>query len=904
MPDTELAPLPFGRDDIEQTISSRFEDVARAFPDHLALTGRDGRWTYEKLNRRANEIASAIRTRTSPGPGCVAHLFSLSPEMVVATLAVLKAGKTCLALHPAMPPEAHDAIVKDACPDLILTSEALAAPARTMAAGACDVLPIDEVDASGGAERLESVAQPGDPALIVYTSGSTGQPKGVVWSHRGMVHRAWLSATQGAVMPADRRTLLRHFAFGAAQTDVIETLLHGATLCVFDVVAEGLTAFAAWLGQEQITVIRSPTLLLRRFLTTLDSTQGFPSVRLVSIGGDTVLPTDVDLWKRQFVPPCALSVRFASTECGVLTTVRFDHETAAGPEGATAGSPMVDVELGVVDDEGQPVPAGDEGDLIVTGAYLADGYWRRAEDTARAFTADPRDPSRRSYRTGDRGRLLPDGRFAFTGRRDQQVKIRGYRVDIAEVETVLREVDDVSEAAVVAVKENEDQRLLGFVVLRAGVPFDSAALRTRLLARLPEWKVPSRFFAVNALPATLSGKVDRQRLKEDALRQEAEQMSAAAANGELLDALETRIADVWRQVLHCDRPGPNDDFFLAGGDSLQATVLHSNMERLAGTLIPVEALFEQPTVRGMASVIRRIRRSDSRTILPVLVPFRTTGTRSPFFLVHGGRGWSFIRPGLLEALGAEQPVYGFQAAGLDWTRMRRNTIEEMAREYVRAMKQVQPQGPYLVGSACIGFLVAIEMANQLRAAGEAVGPLLLFDPPLQGRHYSHLRSRRYRYREIMRLQIAKLLGRTAWHQRVRRVLETRWGHEILQDPLDYEVGVGVRVRANLNFSIARLKYTKWRYDGPALILSSHQRLNRHRGRNKRGAFSQRLTGELQWFEAGATHDQVVRATSEVAARQIRHCIDIAQEEMARLRSLDRTCTPPGGPIRHGASPAT
>jgi hypothetical protein len=582
--------------------------------------------------------------------------------------------------------------------------------------------------------------------------------------------------------------------------------------------------------------------------------------------------------------------------------MHFDHETALGPEGATAGHPVPDMELAVIDDEGRPAAAGEEGDLIVTSAYLAEGYWRRPEETARAFTFDPRNPNHRCYRTGDRGRLLPDGRFAFAGRRDQQVKIRGYRVDMGEVEMALRQMDDLSEAAVAAVRENEDQRLLGFVVVRAGAPFDPAVLRTRLLARLPEWKVPSRFFSLDALPTTLTGKIDRQRLKEDALRQEAERMTAAAAIGEPLDALEAQVADVWRQVLHCERPGPNDDFFVAGGDSLQATVLHSNIERVAGALIPVEALFEQPTVRGMATIVRRSRGSDSRdapAVPPVLVPFRTTGTRAPLFLVHGLEGWTFARPEFLAIAGDDQPVYGFQAAGLDRSRMRRNTIEEMAREYVRVMRQVQPEGPYFIGSACIGFLVAIEMANQLRAAGELVGPLMFIDPrpPV-------VYSRWHRSWKLMRMRLRKLLTWTSWHERKRRKLEARWGQEIRRDPLGYDSGIRVRVNASLDFAIARLKYTDWHYDGPVLILSSTTRLKQHRPSGGEGVYAGRLTGGVRWFEAGGSHRRIVLATSKLAARQIRQCIEIAQEEIGRLRSLHHGRPPAGESIRQEASPAT
>jgi thioesterase domain-containing protein len=312
------------------------------------------------------------------------------------------------------------------------------------------------------------------------------------------------------------------------------------------------------------------------------------------------------------------------------------------------------------------------------------------------------------------------------------------------------------------------------------------------------------------------------------------------------------------------------------------------LERVAGTLIPVEALFEQPTVRAMANVIRRIHRSGTQNtsaILPVLVPFRTTGTQAPLFLVHGARGWSFARPAFLAIASDDQPVYGFQAAGLDRARMRRNTIGEMAREYVRAMKEVQPEGPYFIGSACIGFLVAIEMANQLRAAGELVGPLMFIDPRPPGQIHALVLPWWRRYQRITRLRLYKLATWSSWHERKRKNLETRWGHEMRRDPLGYDAGLRVRVTASLDFAIARLKYTKWRYDGPVLILSSTKRLKKHRPSNEQGAFGGRLTGEVRWFEAGATHHQVVVARSELAARQIRHCIEIAQEEIGRLRSL-------------------
>jgi thioesterase domain-containing protein len=627
-----------------------------------------------------------------------------------------------------------------------------------------------------------------------------------------------------------------------------------------------------------------PTLLLRRFAGSLDPGRVFRSVRIVSVGGDTVLPSDWELWKRHFARPCVLYVRFSTTETAELTTSRFDHDTAFGPDGANIGRAVPDKELVVVDDSGQLVPPGVEGDLIVTSAYLADGYWNRPGETARVFTRE-QDSDRVSYRTGDRGRFLPDGQFAFSGREDQQVKIRGYRVDIREVEATLRQVAGATDAAVAPIKNDADQRLLALVVCPSGAHFDAMALRARMLERLPEWKVPSRFFEVDALPTTLSGKVDRHRLTDMARRLDAEQITVAPAS-DFADPLERHIAGAWLELLRCDHLAPTDDFFLMGGDSLRATELHLKIERVTGALVPVEELFKEPTVRGMAAAVRRAQRTTlPHSDLPaVLVPFRATGSHEPLFLVHGRPGWSFARPEFLEILGPDQPVYGFQASGLDRSRMRGNTVPAMARQYVEAMKQVQPRGPYFIGSACIGFLVAIEMANQLRAEDERVGPLLLIDPtPPQQIDALYLSPWR-RYRKLVRLRIKKLLAWTTWHERKRSRLADRWGDEIRKDPRGYEAGLRARVTANLNFAIARLKYTRWQYDGPILILQSTKRQQNERSSSATGIFGGRFTGHVQWFEAGDSHHDVIRVQSELAARQIRQSIEAAHHALAELRS--------------------
>ena len=504
--------LPFTRADIEQTIPARFEAVARRFAGRLALTGGGRRWTYGELNGQANRIAHAIRGRTPRGAGSVAYLLGQSPEMVIATLSVLKAGKTYIAIHPRMPLEAQAEIMRDIAPELLLTTADLEPRARELAAGACDVLTLGAIDERYPDGDPPVVTRPEDPSTIFYTSGTTRHAKGVVKSHRAVLHRVWLSTQYDAITPADRQSLLTHCSFSASESDMFGALLQGASVHVFDIVSKGLAAFREWLEEEGLTLLHPPVLFFRRFLATLEGEALFPSVRIVALAGDVVLPADLQAWQRHFSPSCILLHRFSITETALLTVARFDHRTAIDRDFVDAGRPVPDKALVLVNDAGEPVARGETGELVVRSAYLADGYWRRPAETAAAFRTVDATTGERAYHTGDLGRFLDDGCFVFLGRRDHQVKIRGYRVDTREVEAALLQLDDVGEAAVVAKRQDGEARLVAFVVPKPGARWDPVALRARLRAQLPEWKVPARFEAVAALPATATGKVDRQRL--------------------------------------------------------------------------------------------------------------------------------------------------------------------------------------------------------------------------------------------------------------------------------------------------------------------------------------------------------------------------------------------------------
>jgi amino acid adenylation domain-containing protein len=513
--DNGEAAIRFARDELEHGILARFASVVARCGERTALAGGGAAWTYGDLDRRSNAIAQAILDRAAPGKGCVAYLVAHGLEMVATAFGILKAGGAYLCLHPNMPLAALREVVRDAAPVLLLADAAHEDIARGLAGGECPVLPLDAIAARHAAAPAGVKVAAGDPAVIFYTSGSTGRPKGVVKSHRTVLHRAWLSAKHDGVVPSDRQSLLTWCSFASSEADCFGALLNGASLHLFDVAARGHGGLGAWIDGERITLLHPPVVLFRRYLARLTGTGLHPSVRLVALAGETVLASDLALWRKHFAPSSALRHRFSSTEAGHIAVGSVAPFAALAPGAIPPARPVEDKAVAVVDERGAPVAAGETGELVVSSAFLAEGYWRRPDASAEHFRPDPDHPGRRVFRTGDLVRLNRDGCLEFAGRRDAQVKINGYRVEIAEIERALLGLPDIREAAVIAEPRNGANALVAFVVLQPGEAMRADAIKRALRAVLPQWKVPAFFHALDALPLTATGKPDRGRLRTD-----------------------------------------------------------------------------------------------------------------------------------------------------------------------------------------------------------------------------------------------------------------------------------------------------------------------------------------------------------------------------------------------------
>jgi thioesterase domain-containing protein/acyl carrier protein len=373
----------------------------------------------------------------------------------------------------------------------------------------------------------------------------------------------------------------------------------------------------------------------------------------------------------------------------------------------------------VLDPTLEPVPVGVPGELWIGGAGVARGYLGRPDATAERFTPDPfrGEAGARMYRSGDRARWLDTGELEYLGRIDEQVKVRGFRVEPGEIEAVLR-TDPAVQECVVVVREDApgDRRIVAYVTPAAGAAADPQELRAHAGRRLPEYMVPAAVVVLDAIPLTPSGKLDRRALPAPTWTGGAGEAVAPR------DELEATIAGIFCEVLGVPEVGVRDGFFELGGHSLLGVQLMSRLEKATGVRVPLATLFGASTVERLAEEVRLGGGEAS-----LLVPMRPEGSRVPLFLVHPGGGNLMTYTWLLGRLDAEQPVYGLRSRGIEHGEKPNWTVEEMARDYLSAIRGARPSGPYRLGGWSLGGVIAFEMARQLEAAGETVDRLVLID---------------------------------------------------------------------------------------------------------------------------------------------------------------------------------
>ena len=598
----------------EKLLHRLFEEQAARTPERVALEWEGGQLTYEDLDRRANRLAGRLRREGAKPEVAVGVLLERSAEMVVALLGSLKAGGFYVPIDPAYPPERIGLILRDARPALLLTENHLKA---SLSVHGLPLICLDDDVGEGDGPRVDANVTPDNLAYVIYTSGSTGVPKGVMISHRAICNRLLWMQSAYPLGTDDRLLQKTSISFDASVWEFFVPLMSGATLFLARPGGHQDSAYLA----EAISLHGVTTLqLVPSMLQVILDEPGFAqcsSLKRLFCGGEALTG---EMQARFFeLHDAELINLYGPTEVSIDAT-SWKCLRDGDHRGVPIGRPLANVRVYLLNAYQRPVPAGLPGEIYIGGAGLARGYHNRADLTAEKFVPDPfsAEPGARLYRTGDRARHLSDGSVEFLGRADHQVKLRGFRIELGEIEAALERYPAVSRAVVV-VHEDETvgPRLAAYIVAAAGEGLGGGDLRAFLEQTLPEYMVPSTFVLLEELPLMPNGKVDRRSLPPiDAASIRDGRKFVAPRN-----AVEELLAGMWAEILNVRQVSIDDNFFDLGGHSLLAVRLNSRLRSTFRVEVPLNLLFETPTVAGLGETIGRLVRAgggaDEQPIVPV-----------------------------------------------------------------------------------------------------------------------------------------------------------------------------------------------------------------------------------------------------------------------------------------------
>lgn len=715
-------------------VLDKFIEQVSQRPHAEAVVTGDSSLSYRELLKRAQALGSHLITVGVKSNQVIAIHLPRSHDAIVAILGVLFSGAAYLALDPAAPSARNASLLRDAQPALLITQTAHRP--QSISALPPEVL-LDQL-ARFPATAALSRPQGSDLAYMVYTSGSTGQPKGVMIDHLALASFVSGALQRYEIRPRDRVLQFASLHFDASVEEILLTLCSGATLVLSEDSARlSLPDFLQFCQQQQITLLDLPTAFWHELAFCLVNRQATlpESLRMVIIGGEAALPERINQWHSVAGDTVTLLNTYGPSETTVVATVAELLPGCADEGGVPIGQPLPGVEVMVIDAAGGLAATG-QGELYVTGPTLARGYWGKDQLTADRFVQLAQLPGKpRAYRTGDQVLRRQDGQLVFVGRLDAEFKISGHRINPAEIESALSAVPGIREAAVVGYSLPQGiKRLCAYLV--ADTPYPAVhSLRQQLSEVLPAAVIPAGFNFTDALPKTASGKIDRAALHSRSPEWITRHTLASPSS------LEALILRTWEAVL--GQPGltVQDDFFEVGGQSLQTIQVTNWLSAELGREVSVSTIFRHPTAVALARALDLEIQADadrSQTSDALFAPlFPITAGDNPLFCVHPAAGISWCYMGLARALGQQHPLYGVQSPCLSTGVPDSETSPEkslsqaqwaqMIEQYIAIIRQVQPAGAYRLLGWSFGGMIAQAIATRLQRQGGKVELLALLD---------------------------------------------------------------------------------------------------------------------------------------------------------------------------------
>ncbi|MFT3886248.1 MAG: amino acid adenylation domain-containing protein [Flavobacteriales bacterium] len=737
----------------DKSISTLFDDVVAAAPDAPALVYEDTSLTYAQLRERVLALAGELQVHGVQRGDRVAICLDRGFDLITAELAAVRTGAIYVPLDRSYPADRLAFMLQDCSARVLVTRSDIRAELEVKDV---PVLLTDVPRKDAAAFSGAPMDAPDQAAHILYTSGSTGIPKGVLVPHRGIIR---LVRDQNYFRPDGRLVVLQqaNIAFDASTFEIWAALLNGGTLVLQPEQKPTLDEIGRAIERHSITTALFPTGLFN--LLVDEQLDRIKQLRWIFTGGDVMSVTHVRKALTAMGPGRIVNL-YGPTENSVVATWHAVDEVPSTLTAIPIGKAIHNSSLHVLDTQQRPVGVGGTGELYVGGDGVALGYWDRAELTAERFIPDSFStrPGARLYRTGDLVRWSDKGELDFIGRADDQVKVRGFRIEPGEIESVIGELPEVRSSAVIVRSDMPGgKQLVAYLVPGDAAAVDGAqreeafvrAVREHLRERLPEHMLPTGFMALQQLPLTPNGKVDKRALPSPNHRLSTMRAEHVAPR----DANERTIAGIWSDLLGVDDIGIHDNFFDLGGHSLTGIQVLGRIDEAFGRSLSLKALFQAPTIAELAQLLRADPPARELTNLSAIQP---EGNELPLFCVHGDEANHFIP----RYLGHDRPFYAFFHQGEDGKPIRYTAVEDIAAHFISEMRTVRPSGPYLLCGYSFGGIVAYEMARQLMAAGEEVPFLGLFDSYAPDDHMRVMREDKKWYDEMKKRVMRMLVRRT------------------------------------------------------------------------------------------------------------------------------------------------
>lgn len=711
----------------KETLLGDFWSYVRSAVDRFGqkdfIITKNGALSFFQNNNNANVIAERLTPRFNE-PRFGVGLFMKDPlRMIPAMIGVLKTGLYFVPLDVTFPPHTLKQMLEIANISCVLTDDRYAEQAESMfTMDRIDLINCDSLDYTREVADPVVGYKPEDSVQIMFTSGSMGTPKGAIEDYRYLVRSIMVKLWNGDYQPDERLLQASTFTYSAPHTHMFNALVTGASMYYHDLKEDGLAVLADVLREKEITVYHTTPTVFRSFLGTLRPDDVFPGVNKFRAGGEKRLPSDIQAIKRVFPNVKELSLGYASTETQVAASFVYRLDSLPKEGMMPSGKPLRDVEIHIRDENGNDLPAGEEGEIVVGGDSLARGYINNPELTQKHFIQDPTRPGFQYFRSRDFGKLLPSGDLVHLGRIDNMVKIKGVRIELTTLEAHIRQYPGITQVVSRAIEDPfGGKKLVSYFVAEPGAEIPISDLRKYLAERLPAHQLPQFLIQLEKLPLTPNGKISITELPQPSLvRPDLPYPFTPPA-----DELEEKLLAVWEDQLGITGIGVNDDFFDVGGDSLLGVVLVVAIEEAIGAGFPVSVLLQASTVRSQANMIRN---QETHKAFSTLLPIHPSGTLPPLFFIPGKGGYPTRIRHLAKALDPEIPVYAMQdLVGYNNPSPRADQLKSIASLCISEIKRVAPQGPYILVGESLGGKICYEIAQQLYVRGEAQSLIIMLD---------------------------------------------------------------------------------------------------------------------------------------------------------------------------------